>query len=57
MDFQVTSMPRIPLHKKTWPQRKLRLPPDLCGHLEEIAKAPGISKKLAELIYAVLHSE
>jgi len=25
--------------------------------IEEIAKAPGISKKLAELIYAVLHSE
>ncbi len=25
--------------------------------VEEIAKAPGISKKLAELIYAVLHSE
>ncbi|MDZ4334737.1 MAG: hypothetical protein U1A62_13830 [Pseudomonas sp.] len=25
--------------------------------MEEIAKAPGISKKLAELIYAALHSE
>ena len=25
--------------------------------IEEIAKAPGISKKLAELIYAALHSE
>ncbi|MFW8194343.1 hypothetical protein [Klebsiella pneumoniae] len=24
---------------------------------EEIAKAPGISRKLAESIYAVLHSE
>jgi len=25
--------------------------------LDEIAKAPGISKKLAEAIYAALHSE
>jgi excinuclease ABC subunit C len=25
--------------------------------VEEIAKAPSISKKLAELIYAALHSE
>ena len=25
--------------------------------IEEIAKAPGISKKLAESIYAALHSE
>ena len=27
------------------------------GSGDEIAKAPGISKKLAELIYATLHSE
>lgn len=39
---QVLPMPRTPLHKRTWPQRKIRLPPQMLEHLEAMAKARGV---------------
>lgn len=39
---QVIPMPRTPLHKRTWPQRKIRLPPAMLEHLEAKAKLRGV---------------
>lgn len=41
-NHQVIPMPRTPLHKRSWPQRKIRLPPAMLENLEALAKQRGV---------------